>query len=323
MITNYLKDLEDEGINLIDIGSSGSLDVKWHPIKELINLIGFDPNEDECNRQNLLPSKYKNSKFLPYAVHGHSGVETLFMTKSIYCYSLLRPNKSWLDRFSFHELFDLNGEEEIRVRDISEIDELKEVRPDIIKIDVQGLELQILSKALDLLDYAFYVETETGFTQNYIGETTFSQLDGFMQAQGFLMFDINTNHRISRDNYFKNHPSGKEQILWAEAVWLKDYIGLDRRNLFDARKYDENKIKKILVLCSLHGCYDFGLELAEFFHKKGFLSKNDLDRLKSIDAWQFVSHLSIPHPQIQISINHKNTSNLFSKIFKAVKNKLI
>ncbi|QWD11259.1 FkbM family methyltransferase [Polynucleobacter paneuropaeus] len=321
MIANYLKDLRGEGINLVDIGSSGSLDEKWNPLKELINLIGFDPNEVECSRQNLLPSKYKSSKFLPYAVHGHSGVETLYMTKSIYCYSLLRPNKSWLDRFSFRDLFDLSGEEDIRVHDISEIDELKKVRPDVIKIDVQGLELPILSKAVDLLDSAFYVETETGFTQNYIGETTFSQLDGFMQARGFLMFDINTNHRIPRDNYFKNHPSGKEQVLWAEAVWLKDYIELDRRGLFDISKFNEKKIRKILILCSLQGCYDFGLELAEFFYAKGLLSKKELDCLKSIDAWQFESHLSNP-TQDQIRIDHKNTSNLFSKIIKAV-NKVI
>lgn len=319
MIANYMKDLQDEGINLIDIGSSGSLDEKWQPLKDLINLIGFDPNEVECSRQNSLPSKYKNSKFLPYAIHGHNGVETLYMTNSIYCYSLLRPNKSWLDRFSFRELFDLTGEEEIHVHDISEINELKKIRPDVIKIDVQGLELPILSRAVDILESAFYVETETGFTQNYIGETTFSQLDGFMQAQGFLMFDINTNHRVPRDNYFKNYPSGKEQILWAESVWLKDYIELERRGLFDISMFNERKIKKILILCSLQGCYDFGLELAEFFHTKGFLSKKEISCLKSIDAWQFVSHLSDPKHE-HIRIDHKNTNNFYFKIYKAIKN---
>jgi len=56
MIQKYIKSLQSYGINLIDIGSSGSLDAKWAPIKELINLVGFDPNKAECERQNKLPS---------------------------------------------------------------------------------------------------------------------------------------------------------------------------------------------------------------------------------------------------------------------------
>ncbi len=285
MIFSYVEQLQNVGINLIDIGSSGSLDAKWAPIKELINLVGFDPNREECERQNKLPSQYRSSTFLPYAVHGKDGVETLYKTRSIYCYSLLKPNKEWLDRFAFHELFDVQGEEPIPVRAIHKIEELNGFSPDVIKIDVQGLELPILSDAGHLLESAFYVETETGFTENYVGETTFSQLDGFMQANGFLMFDINVNHRISRNNRFKESPTGMEQILWAEAVWLKDYIGLDRQGRFDTQNFSEQKVKKVLALCALQQCYDYGLELAEFFHRKGLLSKQELDALGNLDAW--------------------------------------
>lgn len=285
MIQKYITELQDAGINLIDIGSSGSLDAKWAPIKELVNLVGFDPNKEECERQNKLPTPYRHSTFLPYAVHGKDGVETLYKTRSIYCYSLLKPNKEWLDRFAFHELFDVQGEEAIAVRAIDKIDELNKVSPDVIKIDVQGLELPILSKARRLLESAFYVETETGFTTNYVGETTFSQLDAFMQASGFLMFDININHRIPRNNRFKEHPTGKEQILWAEAVWLKDYVGLEHQGKFDALGLDELKAKKVLTLCALQQCYDFGFELAGLFHTKGLLSKQELDALASVEAW--------------------------------------
>lgn len=285
MINEYINELQSVGVNLIDIGSSGSLDAKWASIKGLINLVGFDPNQEECERQNKLPSPYKHSKFLPYAVHGKDGVETLYKTRSIYCYSLLKPNKEWLDRFAFHELFDVQGEEPIPVRAIHKIEELNGFSPDVIKIDVQGLELPILSDAGQLLESAFYVETETGFTENYVGETTFSQLDGFMQANGFLMFDINVNHRISRNNKFKESPTGMEQILWAEAVWLKDYIGLEKQGRFDTQSFSKQKVKKVLLLCALQQCYDYGLELAEFFYRKGLLSKQEVEALGNLEAW--------------------------------------
>lgn len=301
MIKKYISELHQDGINLIDIGSSGSLDAKWAPIKELINLVGFDPNKAECERQSKLPSQYKSSTFLPYAVHGKDSVETLYMTRSIYCYSLLKPNKQWLDRFSFHDLFDLVGQESIPVRAIDKIEELNDFSPDVIKIDVQGLELPILRKSGNLLESAFYVETETGFTENYVGETTFSQLDEFMRANGFLMFDINVNHRISRNNRFKNCPTGKEQILWAEAVWLKDYVALDKEGRFDPKNFTEQKVKKILVLCALQRCYDYGFELAEFFHRKGLLSKQELDALSGAEAWDVSETNVLPSAEVSDS----------------------
>jgi FkbM family methyltransferase len=285
IIKSFIDEVAEDGINLIDIGSSGSLDQKWNRVKHLINLIGFDPNKEECDRQNSLPSAYRSSVFLPYALHGVSGVATLYKTKSIYCYSLLEPNKQWLDRFEFRDLFQVEGEELIEVYSIDQIKELADVKPDVIKIDVQGLELPVLGKAGSLLNSAFYVETETGFVENYKGETLFSQLDVFMRDNGFLMFDINVNHRIPRDNLFKDQPLGNEQILWAEAVWLKDYVGLDGRGKFISSDLNPHKIKKILILCALHGCRDFGMELAEFFSSKGLLSPGVVNELASPSAW--------------------------------------
>jgi FkbM family methyltransferase len=285
MISKFIDMLRQDGIDLVDIGSSGSLDSRWDPIKEIINLVGFDPNQEDCARQNANPSQYKSSNFLPYALHGIDGVETLYITRSIYCYSLLKPNKPWLDRFAFRELFDLIGEEKIQVKAIDKVTEIADFSPDVIKIDVQGLELPILSKAGHLLDSCFFVETETGFTENYIGETTFSQLDRFMQENDFLMFDINTSHRIARNNRFKDSPSGHEQILWAEATWLRDYVGMDQKGKFDAVGFNTHKARKVLVLCALQQCYDFGYELAGFFHHKGFLSAEEYEDLGEISAW--------------------------------------
>jgi hypothetical protein len=301
IISRYIDQiLHDQGICLLDIGSSGSLDAKWDSLRHIIDLVGFDPNKEECARQNALPSKYRSSRFLPYAVHGRSAEETLYRTRSIYCYSLLRPRKHWLDRFSFHALFDVLAEDSIAVRGIGEIEELRSVNPDAIKIDVQGLELPILRAAGPILQNAFYVETETGFTENYEGETTFSQLDSFMRENAFLMFDINTNHRIARDNEFRDMSFGGEQVLWCEAVWLRDYIELDRRGEFRPDEFPPRRVRAILVLCALQRCYDYGLELAVFFCGKGLLEPEQLQALKSPDAWHLVA-AALP---IQAGVHH-------------------
>ena len=271
------------GINLIDIGASGNLDPKWRPIESMTNLVGFDPNSEECERLNKLPHDYNSATYLPYAIAGEDGEAILYKTKSIYCYSLLKPNSKWLKRFSFSDLFEVIAEEKIRTHKLCEVPEIKDLDVDVMKSDTQGLELPILSNAGDLLDRTFYVETETGFTENYIGETTYSQIDEFMRSRGFLLFDINVEHRISRKNVFGKYPSGKQQILWCEAVWLKDYIELERQNRL--KNITREKVLKSLMLCSLESCFDFGYELAEFFYKKSLITKDELNALEDIESW--------------------------------------
>jgi hypothetical protein len=283
MVRDLLSEID--GINFLDIGSSGNLDDKWKPIFHLVNLIGFDPNTVECLRMAALPHPFRSVKYLPYAIAGTKESTMLHKTKSIYCYSLLRPNKQWLDRFAFHELFDVTGVEPINTEVLSNVPEVKQMDVDVVKTDTQGLELPILRSSSEVLEKAFFVETETGFVENYMGETTFSQIDEFMRAHSFLLFDINTSHRISRRNVFKDQKTGREQLLWCEATWLKDYVQVARKGGMSKETFNRQKVLKALVLCSLQGCIDYGYEIATLAFETGNLSKSELVKLESRDGW--------------------------------------
>ena len=273
----------DGGINLIDIGASGRLDRKWRPVQKLVNLVGFDPNQEECERLSLARHNLNSARYLPYAVGGEDQSATLYKTDSIYCYSLLEPKESWLSRFSFGHLFRVNETEPLRTHRFADIPELANLDVDAIKIDTQGLELPILSNAERLLDRAFFVETETGFVENYHGETTYAQIDEFMRDQGFLLFDINVRHRISRDNEFQRCPTGHEQILWCEATWLRDYVA--GQNASQLTEMTRAKALKVLLLCALQGCRDFGYELAEGFHDRELITADELGQLGRKATW--------------------------------------
>lgn len=157
----------DGGISLIDLGSSGNLDSYWSGIERFINLYAFDPNQEECKRLSSLPHKFASANYLPYAIAGETGSYTLYKTNSIYCWSLLEPNKEWLSRFAYHDLFTVHGSELIKALSLSDVNELKDVEIDAVKADVQGLELLIYRNAQNIIDSAFFVESETGFTHNY------------------------------------------------------------------------------------------------------------------------------------------------------------
>lgn len=283
----YIKEIINSNniqLNLIDIGCSGGLDSKWEEILPDINYYGFDPNEDECKRLASLPSNYRKANFLPYAVSGNDGPATLYKTSSIYCYSLLKPDMNILGRFSFAGLFDLVGEEKLDTITLDSCKELTDVHVDIIKIDAQGLEKAILEGGNSKIKQALYVETESGFTPNYVGESTQADVDIYMREHGFLLFDLVT-YRMPYQNSFANLVDRKSQLLWSESVWLKDLIAMYGNKDISLTDVDRFIFLKMVILCAVLGTYDYGLAVVQLGHKLGLMSDDELARFSKIENW--------------------------------------
>lgn len=272
------------GIHLIDLGASGDASKYWEKLAPLIKLIGFDPNEAECERLNSQKSGYQSHLFLPYAITGTSGEYTLHKTKSIYCWSLLPPNLPWLERFEFGHHFEVEGTEKIQCYALDEIDELKNVDVDIIKVDTQGLELPILKAGEHLLRNTIMIETETGFVKNYIGETTFDEVAAYLKAEGFGLFFINSTRQQPRKNSLARIAEN-EELLWCEAIWFRDYK--NPASSAAIASLTREKALKALCIYANHGCLSFGLEMAEVFADKSLISRSEFQELSAgPQAWE-------------------------------------
>src|SRR3989339_505005 len=263
-------------IDFLDIGCSGNLDNKWFPILSFINYTGFDPNQEECERLINLSNKYKTAKYLPYAIAGEEGEKKIYKTKSIYCSSLLRPNHKWLSRFIYYDLFTEIGRDSVSCVTLDYLVCKKNIKADIIKLDTQGLELPILKMGSKILKNVICVETETGFLENYVGETTYSQIDEFMRENGFLMFDMKIR-KVGRRNFLSE--CGEHQPMWCEAIWLYDFIG-------QKRKCSEKQAIKSLAICRALRLYDYGFELASYFRDAGILDTIIFEYLNNQKTWE-------------------------------------
>lgn len=263
-------------IDFLDIGCSGSLSDKWSELFPWLSYTGFDPNAEECDRLNSQPHSYKSARYLPYAIAGEQGTQTMYLTESIYCYSLLHPNYKWLKRFSFFNLFKETGTASVNCTTLNALASVQNLKADIIKIDTQGLELPILKSGDGVLNNTFCVEVETGFVENYIGETTYAQIDEFMRSKGFLMFDMNI-YKVSRNNFISNY--GKHQPLWCETLWLFDYIG-------QGKKPTSEQAIKSLLICRYLNYSDYGVELLLYFENLNILNSNILTFFKKAENWK-------------------------------------
>jgi FkbM family methyltransferase len=67
--------------------------------------------------------------------------------------------------------------------------------PDLIKLDVQGFELEVLKGAGVALTKARWVLSEVSFKSFYEGQVLFSELAGFMSTKGFEVFSFGHSMR--------------------------------------------------------------------------------------------------------------------------------
>ncbi len=265
-----------ESIAFVDIGCSGSLDAKWSRLYPLLDYTGLDANAAECARLAAQPHPYRSARYLAYAVAGEEGTQTLRKTESPFCCSLLRPNHPWLERFSFHDLFRETGLEPVPCTTLDALSRSAGLRADILKLDTQGLELPVLEAGESVLATALCVETETGFVENYVGETTFSQVDAFLRPRGFIMADIAV-HRVGRGNALGTR--GTRQPLWCEATWMYDFVGAGKAP-------QPGQAERFLAICRALGFFDLGLELAAHVHRLGTIDDATLAFLGRAESWE-------------------------------------
>lgn len=282
-MNRFLKlfpEIKNHGVLFVDLGSSGDLNSKWNDLKKFVHYIGFDPNKVECERQNQLPVKdFLSAKYYPYAIADQNKKKTLYLTKNIYCHSLLEPNHQWLKRFSFAGFFEVTQKEKIECKTLDYINKHENLKADILKLDIQGYELPVLKSGQKVLTEAFCVEIESGFTENYIGESIYAEIDPWMRGKGFMLFDFQLN-TMSRNNDFRMF--GKHQVLWGNSVWLKDYLmPVHQKSL------NREKAIKALFICDALGYYDYGFELLSLFKQKKLISDNEYSRLKFIKNWNY------------------------------------
>lgn len=278
-------ELADSGLGFIDIGCRGDidqLDPRWLSLVPLFDYIGFDPDRSELDRLEKEEHPFRSRRLLGCAVGSRNAPSKLYLTDSPFCHSLLRPRNAWLDRLTCGDSFEPRGEEEVETRTLDRLVETEGIAGDILKIDSQGMELPILEHAQRLLPSLLCIEAETGFVENYVGETVLSQLDPFLKERGFLMFDLRV-HRSARRNALAG--VGVEQPFYCESVWVRDFLAASSWGI-EVQTPDRITAVKTLTICWALRFADYGLELAEHFAGLGLITREELLRLGARSLWE-------------------------------------
>ena len=248
-------------------------------------IIGFEPDAEECARLNRIGEG--QCRFFPVAVGERAETRQLFVTRSPECSSFYRPNTDFLRRFRECETAtDVVETQLVQAVPLGEyLPRIGVNHVDLLKIDVQGAELAVLRGSERFLkSHLLAVQTEVEFSEMYLGQPLFADVDNYLRKYHFALFDL------SRVRYRRTtlppEVDTRCQLLWGDALYLRDFRYFAERSL-------KEEAVKLAVLASAYGFHDYALEIVQhLLHMDGaMLTDAQLRELTSAQQ-SYISELS-------------------------------
>jgi FkbM family methyltransferase len=136
------------------------------------------------------------------------------------------PSASLLDAGSNqHDFFPGTFHDESEIVSINRLDDIYQQNdlpaPDLIKIDVQGYELNVLRSGKDTLSKAKYLVIELSFREFYVGQPPLWELMKFLDEQDFVLVDY---------GYALRSRSYPEEILQIDGIFMNRKLVKPSRN---------------------------------------------------------------------------------------------
>ena len=214
-------------IKIVDVGAN-PIDGKppYAPLMAsgLAQVIGFEPNAKALAQLNWQKGPFET--YLPHAV-GDGRRHRLRFCAAPGMTSLLEPDPKVLSLFhGFTEWGRVTATEAV---DTVRLDDVPETTGlELLKIDIQGAELMVFQNAVERLRTALVIHTEVEFLPMYVGQPLFSDIDQFLRAQGFVLhrFDRLISRVVKPLLINNDHKAGLSQLLWADAIFIRDFTGL-------------------------------------------------------------------------------------------------
>lgn len=190
----------------MDVGASGGQHFRWAKTLDKIRTLRFDPSFSD-------PESYSRVDEIPIALAETKGPLKINFAEKIETSSKFKPNLKFLSKFDSAQRFNTTAVKEVKA---DRLDAFLSGEYWFAKLDVQGMELEILQGSGDRLSESIGVEVEVEFAQLYLEQPLQSDLFEFLRLAGFDFVDFLSLHRWSRSG-----SSGPGQLVFADALFLR------------------------------------------------------------------------------------------------------
>lgn len=292
-ITAHLRQsglLAEHPLRVIDAGSRGGPEAHWEYYGDQLELIGFEPEAEECARLNAAARSRSGRRetYYPIGLDRTRGQRTLWVTQFADASSLLPPNLPFVSRFPHAGAGTVMGRVTVATTDLDTFLDEAGVGPvDFLKLDVEGVALPVLEGAQRLLASGLLGLSVEVFLQPYRqGESLFSEVDPFLRARGFSLFDLKLE-RWRRQTLVTEAPHtwyNGGQVMWAQCLYLRDLADPAHCVALAHHPSPRRSLWKLASLAEVFDLADFSLEVLQAGAAAGWLSAADTAALPALTA---------------------------------------
>jgi FkbM family methyltransferase len=264
------------------MGASGGSPPPFCWLLDGITLINFDPDTR---------AEFENSGRNCGVAIGPQAMRTLYMNRRQTTSSLLPPCEEVVNRYDFTKMFPEEPRifETVSIIEIetSGLDDIKKKQvlpsPDFLKIDVQGLTLEVLETGIETISESVLgIQTEVEFIETYNGQRTFGSVHEFLEKQHFEIFRLtNLNRWIYKTSLPLSMYTGQD--VFCDLLYLRSLRHIDRYPEF----WTNRRIIQFLRICLLYDLTDTAASFLDRFIEIQLIDESSTNEIREmIRTWQ-------------------------------------
>jgi FkbM family methyltransferase len=272
---NLEKEFLMNNFVFLDLGARGGVGYPWNrvPPSKLTTYL-FEPENVEF--MELSKSTLMSKNVLNVGISDQDATSDLYITMEPGCSSTLKPNAELLNEFNLFANWDIRDIIKIKTQRLDTFLNSTEIDPDAIKIDVQGLSLQVIEGMGEKLHNFLLIEAECEFRQLYENQSLFHDVSKLLHDKGYILLDLKRYWANGKNLPIRNSSQG--QIIFCDAVWV-----ISPSKFFELAKkgqLDREKIYKVIYGLIMYGFYDVAINFITY--KDSYLSLDERDKFTAI-----------------------------------------
>jgi FkbM family methyltransferase len=218
-----------------DVGCRWGFHERWDSLAPNVELVGFEPDAAEADRLRRL-YRGRRVTIAAHALGKEEGAGTLHVARDPGSSSLYEPATEAVE--GRPELARIEQLEDVPVQ-VTTLDAWASgagLGPThVLKLDVQGAELDVLEGAVQRLETVRLVESEVEFNSMYANQPLYADIDRFLRSHGFVLWRLGqlVHYELAGhssdfvvgdvqvfENRFVQFPAQGGQLFWGHAYYV-------------------------------------------------------------------------------------------------------
>jgi FkbM family methyltransferase len=283
--------LKDDKLRVLDCGASaGGEQGRWAFLGPRLELHGFEPDTEECERLNAMAKAVGlDCRTYPLYLGRTETGRTLYIKPERFNVSLFEWNMPFYERLKLVDGTVIRRASDalipgrtskvdtISLDDWGDIYGVRDV--DFIKNDVDGPELELMQAAPRMMAQAAGVQIDVVFNDCWVKTPKFADIDAWMHRNEFFLMDLRRLKRNGRYDSPYTAPGGSltrpGQVMCGEALYFRDPI---------VSAIPFTKALKLACIAEVMNHLEFAFEILAFLarHERDPATRSGLSNL--VDA---------------------------------------